>query len=160
MRTDQRRRFHMLYDQNRFLGLLGGRRNPGQERTGLSDSGGAISVGEQAVVADFHEAQRQDVKAEAAQKLRQRESHRPDLALVGIVLVAEGDRPVLTVQSLQATVGDGDSMGVTAQIRQDGLRAGKGPFGVDDPIVATETPPPARKGSRGGQTRLRTVEAA
>jgi len=63
----------MLYDQNRFLGLLGRRRHPGQERTGLSDPDGAISVGEQAVVADFHKARRQDVKAEAAQKLRQRE---------------------------------------------------------------------------------------
>src|ERR1700685_3196669 len=107
MRTDQRRRLHMLYDQNGFVGLLGGRRNLGQERTGLRDLGGAISVGEQAVVADFHEAQRQDVKAKAAQKLWQREGHRTDLALVGIVLVTEGNRPVLTVQSLQSAGGDG-----------------------------------------------------
>ena len=116
----------------------------------MSDSGGAISVGEQAVVADFHEAPRQDVKAEAAQKLCQREGHRPDLALVGIVLVAEGDRPVLTVQSLQAAVGDGDPVGVTAQIREDRLRTGKGPFGVDDPLVTAETTEPASKDHRVG----------
>ena len=49
-------------------------------------------------------------------------------------------------------------MGVTAQIRQDRLRAGKGPFGVDDPFVATETTQPVSKDSRGGQTRFRTGE--
>ena len=140
----------MLCDQDRFLGLLGWRRNPSQERASLGDPGGAISVGEQAVVADFHEARRQDVEAEPAQKLRQREGHRPELALVGIVLVAEGDRPVLIVQSFQSAVGDGDPMGVAAQIRQDGLRTGKGPFGVDDPFVAAETTQPARKDNRVG----------
>ncbi len=63
-----------------------------QERAGLGDPDGAISVGEQAVVADFHEAGRQDVsKAEAAQKTPGSGGESSTGAcFAGIVLVAEG----------------------------------------------------------------------
>ena len=125
----------------------------GQKGARLSDPGGAISVGEQAVVADFDEARRQDVQAEAAEELLQRERHRSDLTVVGIVLVAEGDGAVLQIQSLHSAVGDGHPVGVAAQIGQDRLRTGKGPFGVDDPFGATELDaasgqrPPGRRGA-------------
>ena len=64
---------------------------------------------------------------------------------MGIIFVTKGDRAILEIQSLQAAVGDGDAVSVAAQIRQDRLRTGKRPFGVDDPFVATDTTQPARK---------------
>src|SRR5262245_16866334 len=52
---------------------------------------GSCAAGEQAVVADLHEAFGQDVLHEAAQELDRIERHRLLLAVLRVVLVAEGD---------------------------------------------------------------------
>jgi len=76
----------------------------------------------------------------------------------GHSLIAEGDRSALEIQSLQSAVGDSDPVGVAAQIRQHGLRTGKGSFGVDDPFVLAGVTKPAGKDDRLGEARLRTGE--
>ena len=85
------------------------------------------------------------MQTKAAKKLLLLECHRSDSTLVGIIFVAKGDRAVVNIQSLYSAVGDGDPVGVSAQIRQDRLRAAKRPFGVDDPLVTTEMTQPTRK---------------
>ena len=107
---------------------------------------------------DLDEAWRQDVQTETAEELLQRERHRAELAFVGVVFIAEGERTVLEIQPLQPAVGDGHPVGVAAQIRQHGLRTGKRPFGVNDPFVASEPTQPPGKGNRLGEARLRTGE--
>src|SRR5260370_8632794 len=109
-------------------------------------------------MADLYEAWRQDVQTEPAQELLHREGHRAELAAVGIVFIAEGDRAVLEIQSLQPAVGDSDPVGVAAQIRQHGLRTGKGSFGVDDPFVLTGATQPAGKDDRPAPPRPPTGE--
>ena len=58
---------------------------------------------------------------------------------MSIIFVAKGDRAVVKIHNLYPAVGDGDAVSVAAQIREDRLRTGKRPFGVDDPVVATDT---------------------
>ena len=53
-------------------------------------------------------------------------------ALDAIVLPLEGN--ALLVEGSQATVGDGNTVGVARQTGQDGLRSTEWPFGVDDPF--------------------------
>ena len=117
----------------------------GEKHASLSDPTGTISIGEYSKMPDLDEARRQDVQTKAAKKLLLWECHRSDSTLVGIIFVAKGDRAVVNIQSLYSAVGDGDPVGVAAQIRQDRLWTGKRPFGIDDPLVATHTTQPALK---------------
>ena len=95
---------------------------------------GAPSVGEQSVVADAVEAGRQDVYEEAADELVCCQGH--DLAapaaLDPVVLPGKGDAPV--IEADQAAVGDGDAVGVAAEIGEHRLGAGEGALGVDHPF--------------------------
>ena len=73
--------------------LFGGRsrrwrvEQPATER----ELGGAVAVGEEAVVADAMEAVRQGVQQEAADELVGVKGHDLGLAVVAIILPAEGD---------------------------------------------------------------------
>ena len=91
----------------------------------------AEAVGQQAVVADAHEAFWQHVEEEAAQKLGCLELHDASPAAVGVILPAESD--VLSVEADKAVVGDGDAMGVAAEITQHMFRTAEGWSYVDDP---------------------------
>ena len=91
----------------------------------------AEAVGEQAVVSDAHEAFWQDVEEEAAQELGCLELHDALLTAVGVILPAEAD--VFSVEADQAVVGDGDAMGVAAEITQHMFRTAEGRSYVDDP---------------------------
>ena len=95
------------------------------------------AVGEQAEVADAHEAFWQHVKEEAAQELRSLESHGTLPAAMGIVLPSEGD--LLAVESDQAVVGDGDAVGVTAEIAQHLRGSAHGLLGIDHPVLSMDS---------------------
>ena len=68
VRTDQRRWFQVLWDQEGFLRLLRFFWKLGKQRPGLREIGGTIPVGEDAEMPDFYEAQSQNVQTEAAEK--------------------------------------------------------------------------------------------
>jgi hypothetical protein len=106
---------------------------------------GASSVGEEAEVADAHEAARQQVEQEAAQEFIDRQSEQALLVGVGGVSPAEGDLSLL--QCDQSAVGDGDAVSVGAEIAQRVFRAAEGWLGVDDPLVAEQRPGPCGEGS-------------
>jgi hypothetical protein len=55
---------------------------------------------------------------------------------VGIILPAEGDLVVL--EGDEAMVGDGDAMGVAAEIAEDVMGTAERGFGIDDPIVTEQ----------------------
>ena len=99
-----------------ILDLFGGRslrwrvEQPATER----ELGGALAVGEEAVVADAMEAVRQGVQQEAADELVGVKRHELGLAVMAIILPAEGDLGV--GQADQAGVGDGDAVRVSAEI--------------------------------------------
>ncbi len=102
--------------------------------------GGAPSVGENTEVADADEALREQVKQEATEKLIARDGHHFLLIVVGGVAPAEGDLAVR--QCDQAMVGDGDAVGIAAEILQDVIGSAEGWFGVDDPIFAEQRTQP------------------
>ena len=100
----------------------------------------AVAVGEESEVADAHEAGRQQMEQEAAQELIDRQSHEPFLVAVGGIAPTEGD--VAIGESDQPAVGNGDAMGIGAEITQHMFRSAEGRLGVDDPVVAEQYPQP------------------
>ena len=104
------------------------------------------SISEKAEVADAHKAARQQVQEEAAQELFDRQSHKPLLVAVSGVSPAKGY--VALGESNQPAVGNGDTMGVGAEIAQHMFWLAERPFGVDDPVVAKQDPKPSCEGAR------------
>ena len=117
---------------------------------------GALPVGEESEVADTHEARWQQVEQETAQELLDIQSHEPLLVAMGGVSPLECD--VALGESDQPAVGDGDAMGVGAQIAQHMFRPTERPLGVDDPVMAEQYPQPCCKGTRLGQGQEVAVE--
>ena len=103
-------------------------------------------VSKKSKVADAHEAAWQQVKKEAAQELFDRQSHDPLLVAVGGVAPAKSD--VSVGESNQPVVGDGDAVGVCAEIAQHMFWPAERPFGVDDPVVTEQYPQPRGEGVR------------
>src|SRR6202030_1523127 len=97
---------------------------------------GASPVGEEAEVADAHEAAWQQVEQEAAQELVDRQSQEPLLVGVRGVSPTEGD--VALLKGDESAVGDGDAVGGAAEIVQRCLRSPEGRLGIDDPVVAEQ----------------------
>src|ERR1700693_36438 len=85
---------------------------------------GSLPIGEEAEVADAHEAAWQHVEQEAAEELVDRQSHDP---LWGAVRgIAPSERDFAISQSKQPVVGDGDAVGVGAEIAQHVFRSTEG----------------------------------
>ena len=88
------------------------------------------------------------MKQEAAQELIDSQCHEPFLVAVRGIAPAEGD--VAIGESDQPAVGNGDAMGVGAEIAQHMFRAAKGALGVNDPVMAEQYPQPCSEGARMG----------
>lgn len=82
---------------------------------------------------DMDKATRKDMEQESPQELVDGQSHQAFLILVGRVAPAERDLTIF--ESNEPVIGDGDAMGVAAEILQDVLGPAKGTFGVDDPVT-------------------------
>ena len=76
----------------------------------------AAVVAEQAVVADFDEARGQEVEAEAAEELNPSQGHGFDVVGIGVILTGEDEGAGLRIEGAQASIGDGDAVGVASQI--------------------------------------------
>src|SRR5688572_2484139 len=93
-----------------------------------------MAVSKQGVVAKAVEAGRQDVGQEAPHELTDRQSH--DFALsrtvLPVILPAKTDMVVVEIE--QPAIGDGDAVGVTAQLGENLLRACEWTLGIDHPF--------------------------
>jgi hypothetical protein len=76
----------------------------------------------------------QHVQRESANKLLCGNGHRALHVAVSIIPPAERD--VVAIEREQTMVGDGDAMGITAEVTQNLLRAAKRWFDVDDPWMS------------------------
>jgi len=74
------------------------------------------------------------MEEEPAQELCRVQRHDALLVPVGIVFPAEGD--AFSVETEQAVIGDGDAMGITAQIAQHLCRPSHGLLGINHPGLA------------------------
>ena len=87
-------------------------------------------------MADADEAFGQRVQQEAAQELIERQGHQLVFVVVSGIAPAKGD--LVIGQRDESMVGDGDAMGVVAQITERMLGTSEGPFGVDVPVVSEQ----------------------
>ena len=62
-----------------------------------------------------------------------RNGHRTLHVSVSVISPTEGD--VVVVECDQSMIGDGDAMGITAEVTQHLLGTVEGRFGVDDPFM-------------------------
>src|ERR1700736_4138476 len=104
-----------------------------------------VAVGQEAEVADAHEARWQQMEQKASQELIYAQSHEALLVAMRGIAPAEGD--VAIGESYQPGVRDGDAMRVGAEITQHMFRSAEGLLGVDDPVVAEQRPQPRREGA-------------
>ena len=103
-----------------------------EERAGERELGGPMAVGEEADVADAMEAVGQGVEEEAPDELVRGQPHDLGGAVLAVVLPGEGD--VVLVAGDEPAIGDGDAMGVAAEIGEHLGGAAEGLLGIDDPV--------------------------
>ena len=106
-----------------------------QERATEGQPFRSMAIGEESEVSNAMEAVGQGVEQEAPDELVRLQTHGLYGAVVAIVLPGEPD--MFVVAGLDAAVGDGDAMGVAAEIGENLRRSAEGLLGVDDPIEAT-----------------------
>ena len=111
-----------------------------QQFAGAGDVLGALTAGEQAIVADAVEACGQHVHEKAADELVGGERHHliAFAPFEPVVLPLEGD--ALVIEREQAAVGDGDPVGVAGEIAQHLLRTAEGALAIDHPLFAVQRP--------------------
>jgi len=112
-------------------------------RCGLLQSGassrelrGSSAIGEQAEVADAHEAGGEHVQQEAPQELIAWQSHRARAIAAAPIAVTEAHESVRVAE--EPIVRDGNAVGVAGEVSQDLLRPGEGLFGIDHPFLRTQ----------------------
>ena len=91
-----------------------------------------MAVGQESIVTDALEAVGQDVEEKAANELVGLKRNGLVDGARFVVLVGEGDLPVLHAD--KAMIRDGDAVGVAGQVIEDGVGAGKRRFGIHNPL--------------------------
>jgi hypothetical protein len=109
-----------------------------------------MAIGEEPKVTNAMKAVGQGVEQEAPDELVGLQTHGLYGAVGAIVLPGEPD--VFVVAGLDAAVGDGDAMGVAAEIGENLRGSAEGLLGVDDPIEATHGSQMC--GERGGISQI------
>ncbi len=95
-----------------------------------------MAVCHEAEVPDAVEAVGQRVEQEAANELAGLQLHDLGRAVVTVVLPGEGN--VVVADGNEAAVGNGDAVGVSAEIGENLGRPAEGLLGVDDPLDAPD----------------------
>ena len=80
------------------------------------------------------------MQEEAAPELLHRQRHQPLLVVMRGIPPAK--RNLAIRQGNQPVVGDGDTVGVRAEISQDMLRSSEGSLAIHDPVMAKQLPQP------------------
>ena len=96
----------------------------------------AVSITEQAIMADAGESERQDMQQEAADELIGVQAH--GLLAIAVGVIAPAKAHVLSVEINQAVVGDGNLVRVAPEVGQHLSGAGERWFGIDHPVVGAK----------------------
>jgi hypothetical protein len=102
-----------------------------------------LPVSEESEVADTHEAAREQVQEETAQELIDGQSHQP--LLVAVSRVSPPERNIVSGKSDESVVGDGDAVGVSAEIAKGLLGTTEERFAIDHPVMAEQLAEPSGK---------------
>src|SRR5437867_10818258 len=82
----------------------------------------ATVVAQNPIMADAHQARRQQMQAEAADELPRRQRQRFSHPALSIIAIAEGDAPRWFIDGEDAPVAQGDAVGVVGEVAQHLLR--------------------------------------
>jgi hypothetical protein len=93
----------------------------------------AASVGELSAVANAHESVGQDVEKEPSDEFASMNAFDAPSPATLVVFVSEED--VFVLLAYEPLVGDGDTVGVTAEILEDLFGSGEGRLDEDDPFL-------------------------
>lgn len=104
-----------------------------EESTANAYSVATVTVGEEAEIADLGESLGKHVDEEAPDEFVGVESHGSGAVVLFAILPVKGHLAVLKRQ--QAVVGNGDAVGIAAEVVEDLRRTSEGRFGIDDPFV-------------------------
>ena len=96
------------------------------------------------------------MEQEAAQELFDSQTH--ESLLVAVCRIAPAEGHVAARKSNQPTVGDGNAMGIGAEIAQHMFGPPKGSLGINDPVVAEQHPQPCSKRAWLGKMQKVAVE--
>src|SRR6202008_48163 len=124
-------------------------RRRGEKQSAACKLGAAVAIGEEAVMADAVEAVPQRMQEEGGEGTAGGGGNHLGLVAVPIAPPAEADLPLFEAD--EPTVGDGDAMGVAAEIGEDLLRTAEGGRGVDAPFDPTQLPETLLEGALLGQ---------
>src|SRR5439155_13183889 len=111
--------------------LSGGLRNV-QCRANSGELDGTTGVGQEPEVTNAAKTIGQHVQQEAADELAGIECHHLGFVVRAVVLPAETNAAAVTID--KSAVGDGNAMGVAAEIVENLLRPAEGPLGIDHPL--------------------------
>ena len=115
----------------------GGRGSGGaQQFPAKCESTGAKPIGQKAEVANAHESFGQNMQKESTLELDRSQRHYFLPVAVCIILPSESNS--LSIERKQAVIGNGDPMGVSAQVAQHVDGVAKGRLGVNDPVFFVE----------------------
>ena len=89
------------------------------------------AIGEKAEMADADEAGRKPVEEEAPDEFFGGQGH--DLRLVAVPAISKGKRDDSVFDVEDAVVGDGDAVGIAAEVAEDLVGSAERRLGVDDP---------------------------
>ena len=101
-----------------LLAIVGGgrdrlRRRRCEQASASGELGGAMAIGEKAIVANAMEGVGQRVQQEPADELVGRQGHDLDLVVMAVIFPAKGD--LIVLDGDEAAVGDGDAVGRRAR---------------------------------------------
>ena len=94
------------------------------------------AVSQEAEVTDAHEAIGQDVEQEAADEFVGIKDDGLFSIPIFSISVTQGDLAVLDLED--AVIGESDTVGVAAEVIENGVRRAEGLFRVDDPILLAQ----------------------
>jgi hypothetical protein len=109
---------------------------PADDLTACRDVVLAVSVGQQAEMAYPYIARRQYMKEEPSDKFIGLQRH--GLLTVPVGIISPEERNMAVLDSEDAVIADGDSMGISAEVLKDPLGAIEGRFAIDDPLLVVE----------------------
>src|ERR1700730_11059460 len=104
----------------------------------------AVTIRHESEIADAVEAVGQGMKQKAADELVWLQPHDLFGAVLTVILPGEGD--VIVVESFDAAVGDGDAMGVAAEIGENLGGSAERLLGIDHPVDAAHGLDESREG--------------
>ena len=100
-------------------------------------------------MADANQAAGQHVKQESAQELMSGNGH--DLLLAAVGIVSPSERDAIVLESHEAMVGDGDTMGIAGQVVENMFGAAERRLGVDHPVLLAKFPEEVAECARRGK---------